>query len=104
MIDNRSQVSIPLENKTYVKFLGVLLDYNLSWKFHIDNIAWKTSKIVGVIARLRHFVPFSTLLSIYRSLILPYLAYGLPVRGQAAKSHLNKIRVLQKRALRFIPI
>lgn len=41
---------------------GVLIDNHLSWKCHVDYIAMKMSKIVGVIAHLRHFVPFSTLM------------------------------------------
>ena len=40
-----------------VKFLGVLIDKNLTWRPHIDHIASKISKIVGIIARLRHYVP-----------------------------------------------
>ena len=43
-----------------------------------------------------------TLFSIYNSLILPYLFYGLVAWGQAAKSHLQKIIVLQKRTVRLI--
>lgn len=46
---------------------GVLIDNHLSWKCHVDYIAMKMSKIVGVIAHLRHFVSFSTLRSIYIS-------------------------------------
>ena len=60
------------ECKEYVKYLAVLIDSHLSWKFHIDYVASKLSKIVGIIARLRHFVPFNTLLSIYQSLMFPY--------------------------------
>ena len=41
------------------------------------------SKMVGVVAKLRHYVPLHTLLIIYRALILPYLSYGLMVWGQA---------------------
>ena len=72
----------------------------MSGKYHIDNVALKISRIIGVIARLSH--PFTTLLRIYRSLILPYLSYGLVAWGQAAKSHLQKILVLQKRVLRLM--
>ena len=99
MFDNSNHILTSLECKDHVKYLGVLLDSHLSWKYHIDNVALKISRIIGVIARLRHLVPFTTLLSIYRSLILPYmyLSYGLAAWGQAAKSHLQKIHVLQKR-------
>ena len=100
MFDNHFLTS--LECKDHVKYLGVLLDSHLSWKYHIDNVALTKSRIIGVIACLSHLVPFTTLLSIYRSLILPYLSYGLAAWGQAAKCHLQKILVLQKRVLRLM--
>ena len=103
MIDNSTHTPTPLECKDYVKYLGVLLDTNLSWKFHIDSVALKISRIIGVIARLRQLVPLTTLLSIYRSLILPYLSYGLAAWGQAAKTQIQKILVIQKIALCFKP-
>ena len=68
----------------------------------IDSVALKTSRISGVIARLRHFVPPITLLSIYRSLILPYSSSGLAAWGQAAKTQIQKILVIQKIALCFM--
>ena len=93
---------VSLEMKHYVKYLGILFDKHLSWKIHIDNVATKLSKTVGLIAKLRHFVPQHTLLNIYRALILPYLSYGLIVWGQASKTHLTKILLLQKKVIRFI--
>ena len=77
VIGNNTDTLTSLECKEYVKNLGVLIDSHLSWKFHIDYVAFKLSKIVGIIARLRHFVPFNTLLSIYQSLMLPYSTFGL---------------------------
>jgi hypothetical protein len=43
-----------LESKTFIKYLGILLDSNLSWKAHIDYISLKISKTIGIISRLRH--------------------------------------------------
>ena len=40
---------------------------------------------------LRHFVPTDSLLSIYRSLILPHIAYGIAVWGQAAQTDVDKL-------------
>ena len=102
MIDNCTQIPTMLQCEDHVKYLGVLLDRNLSWKFQINNVALKISRTVGVVARLRHFVPRTTLLNIYQSLILPHLTYGLAAWGQAAKTHLKKILVLQKRALHLM--
>ena len=91
-----------LDQKTYIKYLGILIDSNLRWKYHISYITSKISKTTGVIARLRHFVPTSMLLTLYRSLLSPYLLYGVTVWGQAPQIYLNQILVLQKRALRLI--
>ena len=46
-------------------YLGVLIDYKLSWNKDIDTILSKISRTVGLLSKLRHFVPFSTLISIY---------------------------------------
>ena len=39
----------------------------------------------------------TTLANIYRSLIEPYISYGLVAWGQAANIHLNNVVILQKR-------
>ena len=90
------------ERKEYVKYLGVLIDSTLAWRQHILFISSKISKSLGIISRLRHFVPTDTLLSIYQSLIQPYVTYGIAVRGQAAQTNQDKLLILQKRALRLI--
>ena len=85
-----------LECKECVKYLGVLIDYKLSWKNHIDSIALKISKTIGLLSKLRYFVPHKTLVNIYNSLVTPYLHYGLTVWGQASKTHLRWLnRVMQ---------
>ena len=71
MYDNNSKQYTPLECKEYIKYLGIIIDCHLSWKHRIDYIALKISKNVGIISKLRHFIPNHTLLDIYRSLILP---------------------------------
>ena len=54
VIDNNTNTLTSLKCRENVKCLGVLIDFHLSWKFHIDYVASKLSKIVGIIARLRH--------------------------------------------------
>ena len=85
-----------------MKYLGVLIDEILSWKHHINYISTKISEGVGIITRLRHLVSRTTLLNIYRSLIEPYISYGLVAWGQATNVHLNKVVILQKRVLRLM--
>ena len=49
-----------LECREFVKYLGLLIDYKLSWNNHIDTILLKISRTVGLLSKLRHSVPFST--------------------------------------------
>ena len=100
--DNALGKFIDLTDKEYIKSLSVLIDSHLSWKHQIDYISTKVSKTIGLIAKLRHFVPQDTLLTLYKSLIYPYLSCGICAWGQASKSLLNKLLILQKRALKFI--
>ena len=93
---------VTLEQKNYIKYLGVLIDQNLSWRNHVNSVIIKISKTIGMIAKLRYFVPPTVLINIYNSLILPYIAYGLIAWGNASNAYLNKILVLQKRVLRLI--
>ena len=57
-------------------FLGVYIDKTLRWNSHIDFIACKISKVIGMLNKLKHFLPPNILLSIYNALIVPHLNYG----------------------------
>ena len=68
------------------------------WKYHIGPITSKISKTIGIFSRLRYYVPTSTLLTIYRSLVFPFLSYGILVWSQPAQTYINQVLALQKRA------
>ena len=63
--------------RDYAKYLGLMIDANLSWKYHIKSIGHKISKLIGIIAKIQNYVPHFVLLSVYNSLIIPYLTYGI---------------------------
>ena len=48
IFDTDTNQNVSLEMKNYVEYLGILIDKNLSWKIHIDNVATKLSKTVGL--------------------------------------------------------
>ena len=54
-----------IERVTYFKFLGVIIDSNLTWSHHINHISNKLSRICGVLSRLKHYVPVLILKIIY---------------------------------------
>ena len=74
----------------------------MGWPCAYHTLTTKISITVGLIAKLRHSVPNQTILNIYKSLIVPSITYGLTSWGNVSETLLNKVLVLQKRALRLI--
>jgi len=85
-----------------IKFLGVLLDDKLNFSNHVSNITNKISRSIGVIYRLRDYVPFSVVKMLYYALIYPYIMYGIEVWFNAPAYVTDRVVVLQKRAVRCI--
>ena len=71
IFNHSSHKNLPLERKQLIKYLGVLINEHLSWKTHIDSLCNKISRIVGVISKLRHYLPTRVLLTMYRSMTHP---------------------------------
>ena len=71
----------------------------------IITVDIKISKTIGTLYTLSHFVLSSCScehLQCTRSTEAPYLTYGLISLGNAFETYLDKIFILQKRALRLI--
>ena len=86
----------------YIKFLGVLVDEHLSWKFHLNELCKKLSRATGIFYKVRHYVPLQTLICLYNSLCSSFLNYGIIVWGLTYDSYLNQLFLLQKKILRCI--
>ena len=93
---------VSLNRVSSTKFLGVIIDENLTWKNHIDAISKTISRNIGMLTKLKHFVPEHILYSLHCTLILPYINYGVLIWGDTCKTYLDKIFKLQKRAIRTI--
>ena len=91
-----------LEEKKYVKYLGIIMDCNLNWKQHIHELSKKVSRSIGILSKLRHYVPQSILIQIYYSIVFPFLIYGVLIWGNTYKSNIYPLVILQKKAIRII--
>ena len=80
-----------IEQKEYIKYLGVLIDAKLTFKQHISAVSKKISRTIGLIYKLRHYVSKKILVLLYYSLIYPFLIYAVPVWGNANVTYLNSI-------------
>ena len=85
-----------------VKYLGVYIDSHLSWNNHIDYICSKISKNLNITTRLKRYLTSKSRVSVYYSLIYPYLYYGCLLWGNNYDAPLSKIVRLQNKAVRII--
>ena len=90
--------NINIENVAEFNFLGIQLNQNLKWKTHQNHVSLKLTKTIGILNRLKHELPLPILKTIYNTLFLPHLNYGILLWGSENES-INK---LQKRVLRII--
>ncbi len=91
-----------LEKVKYTKFLGVIIDECLTWKNHIDCVSKTVSRNIGVMNKLKYIVPKRVLHTLYCSLVLPYLNYGILIWGCTCRSYLDKLIKIQKWAIRIV--
>ena len=81
---------------------GVYIDKHLSWDIHAQQLSKKLSRANGILSKLRHFAPLSTLISVYYSIFHSHLIYGCPVWSMTSSKNINTIRILQKKCLRIM--
>ena len=84
------------------KFLGIIIDEKLIWQEHINAVANKVSKSLGVIYKMKNALSVSILLMLYSTRILPYYQYCNILWACNYPSNLHKLSVLQKSAIRII--
>ena len=93
---------MPISQVSNTKFLGLFIDEALTWDNHITHISSKISKNIGIIRKLSHIVPNHVLLTLYNTLITPYLNYCNIIWASNYPSRLKPLEILQNRVIRLI--
>ena len=65
----------------FIKYLALLIDSHLSWKYHMLHISKKIKRCIGILSKVRHSVTNHVLIQLYYSLIYPFLTYSLITWG-----------------------
>ena len=84
------------------KFLGVYIDDQLNWHKQIQHVQTKIAKSLSIMYKVKYLLDEAALLTIYSSLVLPYLTYCVEIWGNTYLTNLKSIIILQKRAVRII--
>ena len=87
---------------TEVKYLGVTLDDSLNFKNHLSGLQSKITRSIGILFKLRQFMPRSVLLILYYSFVHAHLLYALLIWTSTYSTYLKRLQVLQNKAIRII--
>lgn len=101
----RFELTINNENLaqvTEVDYLGLAIDENLNWKRHIRLVKNKIMPIIFALKKARHCLSIQSCWQLYNAFILPHLTYMNTIWGSAGVTHLNVLKVLQNRAIKYI--
>ena len=82
-----------------VKYLGVKIDTNLTWQYHVNDLSIKLKRTNALLFKI--YVSPKILRSIYFAIFDPYLSYCCLFWAQNF-STIQRIVILQKKAIRII--
>ena len=89
-----------LTNAPLIKFLGLMIDSNLTWNQHVDLILRRLSSACYALNCVKYTLPIDILKVIYFANIQSIMSYGIIFWG--ASTTASQVFLLQKKTLRII--
>jgi retron-type reverse transcriptase len=104
-VDNLPVINVGNTVLQYVndfKLLGCYVSHNMKWNAHIDHVLSRVSKGIAMLCCVRNFFPKHIKRMIYFAFVNSHLLYCISLWGNAPAYLLNKLIVMQKKAIRLI--
>ena len=95
-VSNLPSVSMPKY------FKGLIFDSSLSFEPHVNNLARKLSKAVGILSKVKVYLNTSALCSLYYALFHCHIQYGIITWSSTYKTYLKKLATLQNKAVKIV--
>lgn len=90
-----------IERVDIFEYLGLVVDSELSFKHHTRKVTDKIKPYVAILSRLKYYLPVHALKSIYYAYIHSVIIYLLPAYGSCAKTFIDELNMLHKKASRM---
>ena len=91
-----------LKYKENMKYLGVILDRNLTFDTHTKELNQKLVKYTDIFSKVRHFLLVTCRKIIYNAFISSRLNYGSEICVKTTKRHVQPLAVTQNKFLRIL--
>ena len=92
----------PLANVDKYTYLGVDIDYNLTFDSMVDCICKKANRKLYTLKFIRPYITNDIACLIYKTCIRPFLEYADFLVDSCQKSKISKLECIQKRSVRII--
>jgi hypothetical protein len=93
---------IQIKQSTEEKYLGLILDNELTWKPHIEKIKSKLSSLRGCLFNTVQCLPRQVRYTIYNSLAKSHLNYLIEIWGSATKTALKQLQITQNKLIKTL--
>lgn len=93
---------VNLERVSQIRYLGIIIDQNLSWKPHIIAISKKLRSLIHFFWQLRNIADSSLMWSVYYALAHTVIDYGILAYGGACATTLSLAQPAQNSIIRVI--
>ena len=84
------------------KYLGIILDEHLTFKYHLENLNLKLKRANCLLSKIRYCVKFSLLRTLYYALFDSHVRYGCQIWGPKQSPTVETIEQTQNKALRIL--
>ena len=93
---------LEIKRVSEAKFLGVIIDEQLSWQPQIDSVSRKLASCIGALYRIQDHVPKALHKQLYHALFESHMTYCISVWGGQSFNKLNKLFIIQKHCVRML--
>ena len=93
---------VALKQTSTMKFLGVILDNNLSFRQHCSSVISALSRSLGVMRRIAPYISKKAIISLYYSLIYSKLTYAVVAWGNSSVVASKRILSIQRQFLKLL--
>lgn len=91
-----------LERVNEIKYLGILIDDQLSFKPFADYVVKKIAKKISFLRRIRNKLTLDSSLLLFKVLVAPHYDFCSSILFLMNEQQLNQLQILQNRALRIV--
>lgn len=84
------------------KYLGLVLDENLAFDLHIDQIKKTIRPFISLMWRNGRFIPVNKRRQIYYAYVQSHLNFMLPIYSQGSVTKMHELEVLQNRCIKAL--